>query len=178
MPPVLYGEKPSLKIQVKAAAANPKNLVPTGTVSVWYTNPEYFGQLQPKPGSAKLNADGEATLALGAQQIGTYTYVVAYGGDTNFASSGSAKLTFPLHVTAPKFSIPGKTYTTPQSVYMTDGTPGSTIHYTLDGSTPTKNSPSFLNAISITKTTTVRAIGTAAGDLPSTITSATYTIAK
>jgi len=178
VPPILYGEKPSLKIKVMpaAGAANPKNLVPTGTVSVWYTNPEYFGQLQPKPGSAKLNADGEATMALGAQQIGTYSYVVAYGGDTNFASSGSAKLTFPLHVTAPKFSIPGATYKTAQSVSMTDATPGSTIHYTLNGTIPTKSSPTFLNAIPISKTTTVNAIAIAVGDLPSSVTTATYTI--
>ena len=173
--PIVYGERPSLKIQIKPVA-NPKNLVPTGTVTVYYTNPEYFGVQQPKSPSARLNADGEATIALGPQQIGTYSYVVSYGGDTNFAASGSTLLTFPLHVTAPRFSVPTGTYKSGQTVSLTDITPGSAIHYTTNGSTPTKSSPTFLNSIKLTKTTTIKAIATAAGDQPSIVSTAIYTI--
>jgi hypothetical protein len=177
VPPITYGEKPSLKIEIKpAGAANPKHLVPTGTVSVWFTNPEYFGQLQPKPGSAKLNADGEATISLGAQQIGTYTYVVTYGGDTNFASSTSENLVFPLHVTAPTFSVPGKQYSKPVSVNITDPTPGSTIYYTLNGSTPTTKSKVFETTLTVSKTETIKAMATAAGDAQSAVITETYTI--
>jgi len=175
--PITYGEKPSLKIQIKPAGANPKNLIPTGTVSVWYTNPEYFGAQQPHAPSAKLNADGEATIALGAQQIGTYTYVVSYGGDENFSSSASSNLVFPLHVTAPTFSVKGGTYKTAQSVNLADVTPGSTIYYTLNGSTPTTKSKVFSTPIVLASgKTTIRAIAAAVGDAPSAVVEATYTI--
>lgn len=179
VPPVTYGEKPSLTIKVAPApgAKNAKDLVPTGTVTVWFTNPEYFGAQQPKSPSAKLNADGEATIPLGPQQIGTYTYTVAYGGDTNFASSGSEGLTFPLHVTAPTFSVKGGTYKKAQTVSILDSTPGATIYYTLNGDTPTKNpKEEFVNPIQVKSKTTIKAIAIAAGDENSTVITATYTI--
>ncbi len=177
--PVVYGEKPSLRIKVMAAegAKNPKDLVPSGVVSVYYTNPEYFGFQHPTPYTAKLDSDGKASISLGAQQIGTYTYVVAYGGDANFSSSASANLVFPLHVTAPTFSIPGKTYSSPQSVYLDDTTPGLTIYYTTNGDTPTTKSTKFNYVnISVTKTETIKAIAVAAGDLQSAVSTATYKI--
>jgi hypothetical protein len=177
--PVVYGEKPSLKISVLPAegAKNPKDLVPTGIVSVYYTNPEYFGFQHPTPYTAKLDSDGKATISLGEQEIGTYTYVVAYGGDTNFSSSASANLVFPLHVTAPTFSIPGKKYSSSQSVYLNDTTPGATIYYTTNGETPTPKSTKFNYVnIPVTKTVTIKAIAVASGDANSSVASATYTI--
>jgi hypothetical protein len=179
--PITYGEKPSLKIQVKpaAGAANPKDLIPTGTVSVWYTNPEYFGAQQPHSPSATLNADGEATIPLGAQQIGTYTYVVTYGGDANFASSTSENLVFPLHVTAPTFKAAAGTYEKAQSVYISDTTPGAQIYYTTNGATPTTKSKLFNDvSIPVTKSTVFKAIAVATGDANSAVTTATYTILK
>jgi len=177
--PVVYGEKPSVRIKVMPAvgARNPKDLVPTGIVSVYYTNPEYFGDQQPTPNTAKLDSDGKAIIALGAQQIGTYTYVVTYGGDTNFTSSTSANLVFPLHVTAPTFSVPGKTYNSAQSVYISDSTPGSTIYYTTNGQTPTTKSTQFNDVnISVTKSEAIKAIAVANGDANSAVATATYTI--
>jgi hypothetical protein len=178
VPPITYGEKPEVKIQVKPASgqANPRNLTPTGVVSVYYTNPEYFGYQQPKPNTAKLNADGEATISLGAQQIGAYTYVVTYGGDANFSSSTSENLVFPLHVTAPQFSIPGKTYSSAQQVNITDSTPGSTIYYTLDGSTPTTKSKVFETTLTVSASETIKSMATATGDEASTVTTEIYKI--
>jgi hypothetical protein len=175
--PVVWGEKPSLKIKVMPAAdaKNPKDLVPTGTVTVWYTNPEYFGAQQPAKPSATL-IDGEATIPLGAQQIGTYTYVVSYGGDENFSSSASANLVFPLHVSAPTFSVKGGTYKSAQSVTLGDATPGSTIYYTTNGDMPTTKSKEFLNAIPVTGKETIKAIAVAAGDANSAVITENYLI--
>ncbi len=179
--PVVYGEKPSLRITVMPAegARNPRDLVPTGTVSVYYTNPSYFGDQQPTINTANLDSDGKATIALGAQQNGTYSYVVAYGGDTNFSSSASAKLVFPLHVSAPTFSVtPGK-YSTAQSVYITDSTPGSTIYFTTNGNTPTTRSPVFGSTpINVSQSETIKAIAVATGDAPSPVSVGTYKIVQ
>ena len=49
----------------------------------------------------------------------------------------------------PLFSIPGGFYTTAQSISLTHPDPLATIHYTLDGSDPTINSPIFSAPISV-----------------------------
>jgi hypothetical protein len=176
--PVVYGEKPSLRITVLPAegAKNPKDLVPTGVVSVYYTNPPNPADLNPTPNTAKLDSDGKATIALGAQTGGTYSYVVAYGGDANFSSSASTALTFPLHVTAPIFSVKGGTYNSAQSVYLGDSTPGSTIYYTTNGDPPTTKSKVFETSIQVTSKETIKAIAFANGDEPSAVVTESYTI--
>jgi hypothetical protein len=176
--PIVYGEKPSLRIKVMPAegAKNPKDLVPTGVVSVYYTNPPNPGYLNPTPNTAKLDSDGKATIALGAQTGGTYAYVVAYGGDTNFSSSASGKLVFPLHVTAPTFSVKGGTYNSAQSVYLSDSTPGSTIYYTTNDHPPTTKSKVFSSAIQVSSKETIKAFAAAQYDTPSAVVSQSYTI--
>ena len=67
------------------------------------------------------------------------------------------------------------------TIYLTDSTPGATIYFTVDGSTPTASSPVFNsknypNGIGISQTTTVNAIALLNGYVPSTISTATYTI--
>jgi hypothetical protein len=174
--PLVWGQKPSMKVKVSAAeeASNPKDLVPTGMVTVYFTNPEYFGVQQPHA-ALPLNADGEATIPLGALEQGTYTYSVAYGGDANFASSASSKLAFPLHVTTPTFSVKPGEYSSPISVYLSDTTPGSTIYYTLNGSTPTTKSKVFSTSIAVSSKETIKAIAVAVGDAQSAVASASYT---
>jgi uncharacterized protein len=49
------------------------------------------------------------------------------------------------------------------AVTLATGTAGATIHYTMDGSTPTTASPVFTQAIVINKATTVKAIAVKAG---------------
>jgi hypothetical protein len=61
------------------------------------------------------------------------------------------------------------TYTTAQSVTITDSTTGSAIFYTIDGSPPTPTSTPYTGAFMVSATTTVKAIATA----PNFATSAT-----
>jgi len=78
---------------------------------------------------------------------------------------------------APTPSLPSGIYTsTGLSVTMSDTTPGASIYYTTDGSTPNSASTKYAGAISITTTTTVNAIAVASGYIDSTVSSATYTI--
>ncbi len=81
-------------------------------------------------------------------------------------------------VATPAFSPAGGTYSTTQSVTITDSTGGAAIHYTTDGSTPTASSATYTAAISVASTTTIKAIGTLAGSTTSAVASATYTISS
>ena len=76
----------------------------------------------------------------------------------------------------PTFSPEPGTYTSAQSVTISCTTPGATIYYTTDGSTPDNTKTQYTGAISVTATTTIKAIAYAAGYDPSAVASATYTI--
>jgi hypothetical protein len=77
---------------------------------------------------------------------------------------------------APTFSIGSGTYTTAQTVTISDATSGSTIYYTTNGSTPTISSNTYTGPIIISSTGTLEAIATASGYVSSGVASATYTI--
>ena len=75
----------------------------------------------------------------------------------------------------PTFTPAGGTYTSAQSVTLTDA--GAKIYYTIDGSTPTTASAVYSSAISVDSgTVTIKAIAQASGDSVSAVGSATYTI--
>src|SRR5439155_1126483 len=75
----------------------------------------------------------------------------------------------------PTFSPAGGTFASPQSVAIPDATPGATIYYTTDGSTPTTASPAYSGPILVMQTTTIQAMATASGMINSAVASATYT---
>lgn len=77
---------------------------------------------------------------------------------------------------APAFSPAAGTYTSAQSVTITDSTPGVTIYYTTDGSTPTSSSAQYTSAVQVAATTTLEAIAEGGGYSNSQVASATYTI--
>ncbi|MGA3082280.1 MAG: Ig-like domain repeat protein, partial [Terracidiphilus sp.] len=54
-----------------------------------------------------------------------------------------------LVVAAPVFSPPSGTYTTAQSVTLSDATPGATLYYTTNGTTPTASSTKYTAAIPV-----------------------------
>ncbi len=89
-------------------------------------------------------------------------------------SSGSTTET----CAAPTFSPAAGTYYEPQSVTLSCTTPGSTIYYTTDGSNPTTSSAEYSSAITVSETTTIKAIATADGMETSSIATAAYTIAS
>jgi hypothetical protein len=77
---------------------------------------------------------------------------------------------------APTFSPAAGTYNTPQSVTLSDVSPGVTIYYTTDGTTPTTASTPYTGPIQVTRTTTIKARAAAPGWANSTVESAKYTI--
>jgi hypothetical protein len=77
---------------------------------------------------------------------------------------------------APVFSVPGGTYSSAQSVSISDQSSGATIYYTTDGSTPTTGSSVYSGSITVNKSETLQAMATASGLSQSAVTSATYTL--
>jgi len=80
----------------------------------------------------------------------------------------------------PPTADPGtETFASQVSLRLSETTPGAVIHYTTDGSTPDSTSPVYDPAknvpILITKTTTIKAIGTKTDWKTSTVMTATYT---
>jgi uncharacterized protein (TIGR03118 family) len=128
--------------------------------------------------TSPVDSTAHAAATASNLAIGKHTVAAKYSGDANFdASSGSMSETIEVPTAATPIISPGVgTYATTQTVSITDSTPHATIYYTVDGSAPTIKSPAYSRAISVTKTTTVKAIAAAKGMAASPIASATYTI--
>jgi hypothetical protein len=76
----------------------------------------------------------------------------------------------------PVISPNGGTFTTAQSVTITDSLSGATIYYTTDGSTPTSTSPEYTGPITVGTSETVTAIAIASGYSQSALASAAFTV--
>lgn len=76
----------------------------------------------------------------------------------------------------PVFSPAPGTYTSTQTVTVTDSTPSSTIRCTTNGTTPTGTSPVYTGPFSVPVTTTIQCIALASGFLNSAVGGGTYTI--
>ena len=69
----------------------------------------------------------------------------------------------PARVHAPTLVPPPGEFNAPQEVILSCTEPDATIHYTVDGSPPTTDSPKYTKPISVSKTTFVQAFATAEG---------------
>jgi arabinogalactan endo-1,4-beta-galactosidase len=95
--------------------------------------------------------------------------------------SSASSSTTTTTATAPTFSPAAGTYTTAQTVTISDTTPGATIYYTTDGTMPTTASSVYSGAITVPATSaseTIQAIAVASGYANSTVASAVYTISS
>lgn len=79
-------------------------------------------------------------------------------------------------VATPTFSPEGGIFTESQEVEISCTTDDATIYYTTDGSTPTDESDEYDGAITVSETTTIKAIAVKDGMNNSAVASATYTI--
>ena len=102
---------------------------------------------------------------------------VAIAPGKSVSNVGAASYTIGNGETAaPTFSPGAGTYSSSQSVSISDQTPGATIYYTTDGTTPTAGSATYSSAITVSASETLKAIATAGGFTQSGVASAVYTI--
>jgi hypothetical protein len=78
---------------------------------------------------------------------------------------------------APTASPDGGTYTSAQAVTLSDSEPGTVLHFTTDGSTPTDASPVANGSIGVNQSETLKAIAIRASGLASSVASFVYVIA-
>jgi Chitobiase/beta-hexosaminidase C-terminal domain/Bacterial Ig-like domain (group 2)/Putative Ig domain len=81
-----------------------------------------------------------------------------------------------LPAATPTLSVTSGRYNSPQTVAISDATPGATIYYTTNGVTPNVNSDVYSGPITVSTTMTLEAIALANGYKASAAASATYTL--
>jgi len=121
----------------------------------------------------------------------SYTSASPVGSSPATSCSGAIGANYSIHYVAgtvtiiqgaqtitakPVFSLATGTYTSVQSVTISDATNGATIYYTVDGTTPTTNSTIYTQAIKVGSTTTLKAIAQASGSAVSAIATADFTV--
>lgn len=139
----------------------------TSGVTIYYTTNGSF------PTTASPSCLSPCTIA-----VSTTTTLRAMAVGNGLSQSSTSVAVYTIAAYTPTFSPPQGTYSTPQSVTISDATSGVTIYYTTNGSFPTTASTSCLNpcTISVSTTTTVKAIAAENGISQSGVGVATYTI--
>jgi len=125
-----------------------------------------FGGIAVAPKLKTLYIYPAFILAIGA---GPFNGCGGAGGSTSTTTTTTTAAT-------PTFSPAAGSYTTAQTVTISDSTAGATIYYTTNGATPTASSTKYTAAISVSSTETIEALAVASGDTNSAIGSAVYTI--
>ena len=119
-----------------------------------------------------------STIYSAAIAVSSTETLQAIATASGYSTSSVAPATYTITPPAatPIFSPAAGTYTTAQSVTISDATAGTTIYYTTNGVTPTTSSAIYTTAIAVSSTETLQAIATASGYSTSSVAPATYTI--
>jgi parallel beta-helix repeat protein len=126
-------------------------------------------------GSTPTSTTG--TLYSGPVTISATTTLKAIAFASGFSDSAVATAVYTIQCAAPTFTPAPGTYTSAQSVTIASATPGASIRYTTDGSTPTSTTGTLYSGpVTISVTSTLKAIAFKIGLSDSGVTSGTYTI--
>jgi len=112
--------------------------------------------------------------------VGTHTLSVTFTptdttDDTNVTLTVQLTVNYPTTAT-PVFTPPGGTYTSVETVTITDATAGTTIYYTTNGTTPTTSSTKYTGPIIVSASETIEAIAVAPSHANSPVAKAAYEI--
>jgi glycosidase len=111
--------------------------------------------------------------------VAATTTIEAIAVANGYTNSSVAKATYTINLAqaaTPAFSVSAGTYTSLQSVVITDATTGAAIYYTTDGTTPTTSSSTYAAPIPVATTTTIKAMAVSSDYTNSDVATATYSI--
>jgi hypothetical protein len=121
-----------------------------------------------------------STQFTGPITVNSTETIEAIAAANGFSNSSVATATYAIGSTppaaTPTFSPAAGTYTSVQTVTISDATAGATIYYTTNGTTPTTASTVFTAPIAVNSTETIEAIAVASGFSNSAVANATYTL--
>jgi len=120
-----------------------------------------------------------STLYTGPIAVSTSETINAIAVATGYSTSSVATAAYVIDLpqaAAPTFSPPAGTYTSTQTVSISDTTPGATIYYTTNGTTPTPSSTLYIGPITVAISETINAIAVASGYSNSPVATAVYVI--
>ena len=129
-------------------------------------------------GTTPTTASTAYSSAITVSATETLEALATKAGYSNSAVGSAAYTISVTQVATPGFSPAAGTYSSSQSVTISDATSGAAIYFTTNGSTPTTASSVYSSAISVTATETLKAIATHSGDTNSAVGSAVYTISS
>jgi N-acetylneuraminic acid mutarotase len=176
-----YSLKTSPSVQPSSPAAMPSLSLAAGT----YASAQTLTISDQTPG-AVIYYTTDGTMPNGTSAV--YSSPITVSSSKTFAAiavanshsvSALAAASYTVNLPAaatPTFSVPAGTYTSAQTVTISDSTSGATIYYTTDGTTPTAKSTVYTGTISVSATETIQAIAVATGYSNSAVASATYTM--
>ena len=118
------------------------------------------------------------TLYTGPVTVSSSETLYAVAGGAGYTDSAAVNATYVVQtsVATPTFSPGGGTYSSAQSVAISDTTSGATFYYTTNGTTPNTSSTKYTGPIPISSTETLKAIAVVSGYTNSQLASAAYTI--
>lgn len=127
-------------------------------------------------GSTPTASSSQYTEPIAVSGTETIQAIAVASGYTNSAAASATYTISTPSAAVPTFAPVAGTYTSAQSVTISDSTPGVTIYFTTDGTNPTTSSTQYSAPITVSATETIKAIAAASGYATSAIASATYTI--
>jgi Chitobiase/beta-hexosaminidase C-terminal domain/Bacterial lectin len=170
---VYYTITPTLPTPTFSPAAGTYSSAQTVTISdgssgatIYYTT----------NGTTPTTSSTQYTGAITVSASETVEAIAVASGYTNSAVATAAYTISPVLPT-PTFSPAAGTYTSTQTVTITDGSSGATIYYTTNGTTPTTSSTKYTGSITVSASETIEAIAVATGYTNSAVATAVYTIA-
>lgn len=101
---------------------------------------------------------------------------IAPGYTSSTVATAAYTITPAPPTAAPVFSPAAGSYTSVQTVSITDATAGAAIYFTTDGTVPTASSTPYSGPITVSSTETFMAVAIAPGYASSTVVTAAYTI--
>jgi N-acetylneuraminic acid mutarotase len=167
-----------------AAAATPTFSVPGGTysstqsVTISDTTPNATIYYTTDGTTPTANSTVYSGTAITVASTATIEAIATSSGYTQSAVATAAYTINLPAVAAPTFSVAAGTYSTGQTVTISDTTPGATIYYTTNGTAPSTSSTVYNGAITVAATETLEALATASGYSASAVATATYTITQ